>query len=68
MSGERFACMRRVGPGFYDDGHGGLHVDIGELVRAAGGDPCREADVDRAVELVRECAGGTPVLVLGGER
>lgn len=64
MSKRTFAAMKRLGDGFYDDGHGGLHVDVDEFVSACGGDPRCQADVDKALDAIRDSAGEIPVLVL----
>ena len=32
----RFSGMRRLGPGTYDDGKGGLHIYVPELLRLNG--------------------------------
>lgn len=49
--------MRSLGPGIYDDGRGGMHVDLDEIVESTGREPTPENK--RAVaRAIREIYNG----------
>jgi gluconate kinase len=54
------AERKRLGPGIYEQGDE-LHVDLEELVAAAGGDPTSDEDRAKAIEELRKV--GIPVEV-----
>ena len=45
--------MKRLAPGVYDDGHGGLHLDLTELL-AAHGFPDTPANREALIKAVNE--------------
>lgn len=50
----------KLGPGIYDDGDGGLHVDVEELLLASGWPATRE-NIEALVEAAVAIAGQTGV-------
>ena len=54
--------MTRIAPGVYDDGAGGMHLDVDELLEANGYEPTDENRKRLAVELDAIAASyGIPV-------
>jgi len=55
--------MTRLGPGIYDDGHGGLHVDVGEALEHLG-KPYTPKNERVPLEQVRQVARqhGLPIM------
>jgi hypothetical protein len=50
------AGMTRLAPGVYDDGNGGLHLDVDELLEAHGFEPNPE-NVRRLDDEIKTIAG-----------
>jgi len=60
--------MKKLSPGIYDDEYGGLHLDLPELLAAAGCPDTPENQQTMIAAVAALCPPGTPITAVNVRR